>query len=73
MQTNSFDNTQIFRTMSPSVTETTVTPRTVSFTRNQLAQIQNHAEQAVQTSPKLDEFTPISEKGVQAANEFMDA
>jgi hypothetical protein len=40
IQTNNFDITQIFRTMSPSVTETTVTPRTFVFTRNQSTLIQ---------------------------------
>lgn len=60
-------------TMTSPVTDLTVTPRTFSFTRNQLRNIENHVDSATQTDPSLDAlFTPISEKGVQAVSNLTE-
>jgi len=56
--------------MTSPVTDTTLTPRTFLFTHDQLSEIQNHAEQSIQTSPRIEDFVTISEKAVQTASDL---
>jgi hypothetical protein len=58
--------------ISTSITESTVTPRTFRFSQEQLSNVQISSEQSVQTSPNLQDFITINEKGVQAASELVD-
>jgi hypothetical protein len=51
--------------MTSSVTDTTVTPRTFSFTQEQLSHIQNFSDQGVQT---LNNLPAYSDQGVQTLN-----
>jgi len=70
MNLNVLGKVQTFSKGTMTVPDTESTPRTFSFSLNQLRDIENYAEQATQTDSKLDGLlVPITNKGVQAVSD----
>ena len=51
------------------ISDGTITPKTFNITQDQLSNIPNVSNQSIQTSPILEDFTKICEKGIQAVSD----
>lgn len=72
IKSNGLETVQTFSqgTMTSPITDLTEGPRTFSFSVDQLREIENLAEQAIQIDTKLDGLLiPISNKGIQAVSD----